>query len=177
MRMGDFVFLHTQYAFFGQNLVGFDIFRFEGDHVVEHWDNLQPLLRGPSPDGHSMIDGPVSATGLASMGTRTRRVCELHRKRSDRARHERSSGASFDGDRYVQHNPGIADGVSGFLAATKALAAEGKAPQYAKLHMLLGQGDFVLAASEGTLPACPPPSSISSVSRTARSPNIGTRSM
>ncbi len=26
---GDFVFLHTQYAFFGQNLVGFDIFRFE----------------------------------------------------------------------------------------------------------------------------------------------------
>eukprot|EP01035_Chromulina_nebulosa_P039585 gene39585-53518_t len=60
---GDFVFTHTEYAVFGQTSVGFDIFRFEGDSVVEHWDNLQPL-RGPNASGHTMTDGPVAATDL-----------------------------------------------------------------------------------------------------------------
>ncbi|HEX7829345.1 MAG TPA: nuclear transport factor 2 family protein, partial [Thermoanaerobaculia bacterium] len=37
---GDFVFAHTDYDFFGPK-TGFDIFRFEGGQIVEHWDNLQ----------------------------------------------------------------------------------------------------------------------------------------
>lgn len=146
---GDYVFLHTQYAFFGQNLVGFDIFRFEGEHVVEHWDNLQPL-RGPNPDGHSMVDGPVDATDLA--GTDANKALVRSFIESVLIGRDMSDlGRFFEGDRYIQHNPGVADGVSGFLAAAKALAAEGKAPQYSRLHLILGQGDFVLAVSEGSL--------------------------
>lgn len=150
---GDFVFLHTQYAFFGQNLVGFDIFRFEGDHVVEHWDNLQPL-RGPSPDGNAMTDGPVEATDFGSTEANKALVRSfvetilIGRSMDDLSRF-------FDSGRYIQHNPGVADGVDGFLAAAKALAAEGKAPQYAKLHLLLGQGNFVLAVSEGSVADTP----------------------
>jgi predicted SnoaL-like aldol condensation-catalyzing enzyme len=58
---GDFVFTHTQYDFFGPK-IGFDIFRFEEGLIVEHWDNLQETASQPSPSGHSMIDGPTTAT-------------------------------------------------------------------------------------------------------------------
>jgi predicted SnoaL-like aldol condensation-catalyzing enzyme len=60
---GDFVFTHTQYDFFGPK-IGFDIFRFEEGLIVEHWDNLQETASQPSPSGHSMIDGPTTATEL-----------------------------------------------------------------------------------------------------------------
>ncbi len=37
---GDFVFAHTIYDFSTVS-IGFEVFRYEGDQVVEHWDNLQ----------------------------------------------------------------------------------------------------------------------------------------
>jgi predicted SnoaL-like aldol condensation-catalyzing enzyme len=37
---GDYVFGHTIYDFSSVR-IGFEVFRYEGDHVVEHWDNIQ----------------------------------------------------------------------------------------------------------------------------------------
>ena len=37
---GDYVFAHTEYDFASSN-IGFEIFRFEDDRAVEHWDNIQ----------------------------------------------------------------------------------------------------------------------------------------
>ena len=37
---GDFVFGHTVYDF-STVRIGFEVFRFEGDYIVEHWDNIQ----------------------------------------------------------------------------------------------------------------------------------------
>jgi len=52
---GDYVFGHTEYDF-STRRIGFEVFRFEGNHAVEHWDNIQPR-KGPNPSGHSMVDG------------------------------------------------------------------------------------------------------------------------
>jgi len=46
---GDHV--HTEYDF-STRRIGFEVFRFEGDMTVEHWDNIQPR-RGPGPSGHN----------------------------------------------------------------------------------------------------------------------------
>ena len=59
---GDFVFGHTEYDFASRR-VGFEVFRFEGDSAVEHWDNIQPR-QGPNPSGHSMVDGPTEASDV-----------------------------------------------------------------------------------------------------------------
>ena len=59
---GDFVFGHTEYDFASRR-IGFEVFRFEGDSAVEHWDNIQPR-EGPNPSGHSMVDGPAEASDL-----------------------------------------------------------------------------------------------------------------
>ena len=61
----------------------------------------------------------------------------------------------FDGDNYIQHNSGIADGVSGLNAALGALAEQGVSMVYDEVHMVLAQGNFVLAVSEGTFGGAP----------------------
>ena len=54
---GDYVFGHTEYDF-SSSRVGFEVFRFEGEQTVEHWDNIQSRA-GPNLSGRSMIDGPT----------------------------------------------------------------------------------------------------------------------
>lgn len=56
---------------------------------------------------------------------------------------------------YIQHNTGIADGVSGLNAALGALAEQGIAMVYDEVHLVLAQGNFVLAVSEGTFGGAP----------------------
>ncbi len=36
---GDYIFAHTEYDFARSN-IGFEVFRFEGEQAVEHWDNI-----------------------------------------------------------------------------------------------------------------------------------------
>ena len=57
---GDFVFAHTEYDFSSRR-IGFEVFRFEGEQTVEHWDNIQPRL-GPNSCGHSMVSGPTEVS-------------------------------------------------------------------------------------------------------------------
>jgi hypothetical protein len=59
---GDYVFAHTEYDF-ATRRIGFEVFRFEGDLAVEHWDNIQQR-QGPNPSGHTMVDGSTEVTDL-----------------------------------------------------------------------------------------------------------------
>ena len=61
----------------------------------------------------------------------------------------------FNGDEYTQHNTQIADGLSGLGAALAALAEAGIHMIYNRTHMVLGQGNFVLAVSEGAFGGSP----------------------
>ena len=48
----------------------------------------------------------------------------------------------YDGDKYIQHNTAIADGLSGLGAALAAMAEQGIAMVYNKTHMVLADGDY-----------------------------------
>jgi predicted SnoaL-like aldol condensation-catalyzing enzyme len=143
---GEFVFAHTEYDFFGPK-IGFDIFRFDKDKIVEHWDNLQETAK-PNPSGHTMIDGPTRADDLGKTADNKQLVRAfvddiLVNGRMDKL------GGYFDGDRYVQHNPGIGDGLSGLGSALQAMAKQGITMKYDRIHKVLGEGSFVLVVSEG----------------------------
>ena len=56
----------------------------------------------------------------------------------------------FNGDTYIQHNIGIADGVSGLNEALEALAEQNIQMIYTTTYQVLAQGNFVLAVSEDT---------------------------
>jgi len=145
---GDFVFTHTEYDFFGPK-IGFDVFRFEKGLIVEHWDNLQETV-AKTPSGHTMIDGPTEASELGKTAANKATVKSFVGDILIGGRMEKLAGY-YDGDNYIQHNPQIPDKVSGLGAALQAMAKQGITMKYAKTHMVLGEGDFVLAMSEGRL--------------------------
>jgi predicted SnoaL-like aldol condensation-catalyzing enzyme len=144
---GDFVFMHTDYNFFDPK-IGFDIFRFENGKIVEHWDNLQQTATKPSPSGHTMIDGPTVVSDLDKTGT-NKALMQSYMEDLLRGRREKFR-SYFDGNHYIQHNPWVADNLTGLFAGLQALAKEGKAVKYQRVEKVLGKGNFVLVASEGT---------------------------
>jgi predicted SnoaL-like aldol condensation-catalyzing enzyme len=144
---GDYVFTHTDYNFFGPR-IGFDIFRFEGGRIVEHWDNLQEKPAGVNPSGHSMTDGAVEVKDLAKTEANKALVRAFVDDILVNGRMDKLAGY-YDGDNYIQHNPQIGDGLSGLGAALQAMAKAGLTLKYDRVHKVLGEGNFVLVASEG----------------------------
>lgn len=145
---GDYVFTHTDYNFFGPK-VGFDIFRFEDGLIVEHWDNLAVKAELPNPSGHTQLDGAVKITDLEKTNENKALVADF--VDSILVKGEMGKLASFiEGDKYIQHNTDIADGISGLGAALQEMAKQGISMVYIENHIVLGEGNFVLSVSEGS---------------------------
>jgi predicted SnoaL-like aldol condensation-catalyzing enzyme len=145
---GDYVFAHTEYDF-ATRRIGFEVFRFEGEFAVEHWDNIQQRL-GPNSSGHTMVDGPTEATDLEMTEANrafARSYVEdvLINRQLERLEHY------IDGKSFIQHNPGMADGLQQLRATLEAKSDGRLAIQYSRVHRVLAEGSFVLCVSEGTL--------------------------
>ncbi len=145
---GDFVFTHTDYNFFGPK-IGFDIFRFEDGKIVEHWDNFQETAK-PNPSNHTMIDGE---TGIKDLDKTEDNKTLVHNFVEDilvNGRMEKMT-AYYNGDNYIQHNPLIPDQLSGLGKTLGDWAKQGITMKYNTVHKVLGEGNFVLTVSEGSL--------------------------
>ncbi len=145
---GDYVVLHTEYDFFGPK-AGFDIFRFEQGLIVEHWDNLQEIAPA-NPSGRTQFDGPTEVTDLDQTEQNKAIISDFVQTilmDGDMSQIARFIGP--DDKDYLQHNPMVADGLNGLGAAMAALAEQGMPMSYSQNHIVLGQGNFVLAVSEG----------------------------
>lgn len=153
---GDYVFLQTVYNFAGAGeQVAFDIFRFDEDgEIAEHWDNLAPLADQPNPSGRTQIDGAMEITDLDKT-EENRQLVKNFLYDVMQGNNPDKTADYFDGDAYLQHNTAIADGVSGLNAALAALAQQGIQMIYDETHMVLAQGNYVLAVSEGTYGGAP----------------------
>ena len=153
---GDYVFLQTVYNFAGAGeQVAFDIFRFDEDgEIAEHWDNLAPLADQPNPSGRTQIDGAMEITDLDKT-EENRQLVKNFLYDVMQGHNPDKTADYFDGDTYLQHNTAIADGVSGLNAALSALAQQGIQMIYDETHMVLAQGNYVLAVSEGTYGGAP----------------------
>lgn len=145
---GDYVFAHTEYDF-GSPRVGFEVFRFEGDQTVEHWDNIQPR-KGPNPSGHSMTDGVAELADL----DRTESSREIVRSFIDKVlingQLDKLEGY-FDGELYTEHNPRLSDGLSALRSALSGSASSESIIKYDRMHRILAEGNFVLSVCEGFL--------------------------
>jgi len=151
---GDKVFLQTVYNFAGAGeQVGFDVFRFDADgKIAEHWDNLADKA-APNPSGHTQIDGTLEKKDVDR--EETRKVVAGFVGDVLRGENPDKLTSYYDGDKYIQHNTAIADGLSGLGAALEAMAKQGISMVYNKTHMVLADGDYALACSEGTFGGVP----------------------
>lgn len=152
---GDKVFLQTVYNFAGAGeQVAFDIFRFdENGKIAEHWDNLAAKAE-PNQSGRTQIDGTL-VIGDLDKTEANREVVKNFLNDVMQGNRPEKTPDYFDGDTYLQHNTGIADGLSGLGAALAALAEQNIQMIYTTVHQVLAQGNFVLAVSEGTFGGAP----------------------
>ena len=152
---GDKVFLQTVYNFAGAgDQVAFDIFRFdENGKIAEHWDNLASIA-APNPSGHTQIDGYMAIEDI-DRTEENRTLVKNFLVDVMQGKHPEKTASYFDGDKYIQHNTAIADGLSGLGAALEAMAKQGIQMIYDRTHMVLAQGNFVLGVSEGTFGGAP----------------------
>ena len=152
---GDKVFLQTVYNFAGAGeQVAFDIFRFDEDgKIAEHWDNLATKAM-PNSSGRTQIDGTMELKDLDKTEA-NRELVKNFLYDVMQGNHPEKTPDYFDGDAYIQHNTGIADGLSGLGAALAALAKQDIQMIYTAVHQVLAQGNFVLAVSEGTFGGAP----------------------
>lgn len=147
---GDKVFLQSVYNFAGAGeQVAFDIFRFNSEGLIaEHWDNLADVA-APNPSGHTQIDGTTEVSDLDKT-EENRVLIEAFLEDVMQGKHPEKTPEYFAGDAYLQHNTGIADGLSGLGAALESLAANGIQMIYDRTYQVLAQGNFVLGVSGGT---------------------------
>jgi predicted SnoaL-like aldol condensation-catalyzing enzyme len=143
----DLVVAHGRYEGLGATpVVAFDVWRVADDKIVEHWDAHQAWAT-ETLSGHTMLDGPAQISSPASTAASRRVVesfVELIMMGGDRAQ----IGRFFSGDHFVQHNPQIADGVSGLGQAIQTGVWEAVVD---KVHRIVSEGEFVFTQGEGFL--------------------------
>lgn len=146
----DIVAFHGRYEGFGPApMIAFDVFRLENGKIVEHWDNLI-LEAEPNPSGHTQIDGEVAITDLDKTEANKAKVEEFITK--SLIEHADVNITDYISPvTYIQHNPMVADGLEGFGAFMADMAKQGISMEYNTVHKVIGEGNFVLTLSEGSL--------------------------
>ena len=145
----DFVFAHTEYDFETRN-IGFEIFRFEDEQAVEHWDNIQQR-QGPNPGGHSMVDGETEISELE----KTESNREIIRSFVDDILIKRDAEKIYDyikWNHYIEHNPQSSDDLEALIKVVSPASIDAQdSIVYEKCHRILAEGNFVLTVCEGSV--------------------------
>jgi predicted SnoaL-like aldol condensation-catalyzing enzyme len=147
---GEYSVAHADYELgdWGK-MVGFEVHRWENDRIVEHWDNLQPTPQGFNSSGHTMTDGVCEVADIEL----TRENKAMIQRFTENVLIERNfvrAESFFHHNQLIQHSPLCGDGAPAFLEMMGGADTEPGSRRYTRLHMLLGEGNLVLAISEGT---------------------------
>jgi predicted SnoaL-like aldol condensation-catalyzing enzyme len=150
---GNLVAYHSTFSnaelFGAPTLVGFDVFRVEHGLVQEHWDNLQ-VLQGPNPNGNSMVDGPTMVKYRDQ--TATNKAIALGLLRDVLQGGNVTALPDYISSvEYTQHNPAIANGLTGLTEGLTALAEQGRTITYDPIPapLVVAEGNFVLIGAPG----------------------------
>jgi len=144
---GDFVFAHTEYDF-STRRIGFEVFRFEGDQTVEHWDNIQDR-QGPNTDGHSMVDGAIEVIDLDKTESNRKLVQSFIKEIMINGELTKLNQYIEDGN-YTEHNPNRGDDLTTLRGTLSEKTEHGEDKiHYKNSHRFLAEGNFVLSVNEG----------------------------
>ena len=143
---GDYIFAHTEYDF-SQSNIGFEVFRFENDMAVEHWDNIQ-LRQGPNGSNHSMVSGPTEVSDLESTEENRQIVRSFVDDILINTRFSKLE-TYMGKEQFTQHNPFMLDGTTAIIDALKDGSDKEIKLNYEKNYRVLAEGNFVLSVCEG----------------------------
>ena len=151
LEEGSFVAMHNLWInaapFGADTVVSFDILRFdENGKIAEHWDAIQPW-ESKTANGNTMIDGPTSITNLDETDANSALAVSII---EDVLMGKNPNNMpNYIAEDYIQHNPGIDNGLQGIQDAVAYLTSIDNMFQYNNIHKVIGEGNFVLTVSEG----------------------------
>lgn len=144
----DMVAFHGRYEGFGPApMIAFDIFRLKDGKIVEHWDNLTVEAK-PNPSGHTQIDGATEITDLDKTEANKAKVLEFLTRGLVNGE-ELDFSQYISPDNYIQHNSMVGDGLMTFGKFLHEMEEKGISMKYNEVHQVIGEGNFVLAMSDG----------------------------
>ncbi|MFK8165646.1 MAG: hypothetical protein AB8H12_24575 [Lewinella sp.] len=148
---GDYVFMHNIWhnakPFGADKMVAFDIIRVdENGKVAEHWDAMMPQTP-PNASGRTLTDGTTEITDLDETEENKVKATVLFNTLINGSQEEvgKIVMETFTPN-YKQHNPDAEDGIE---AVFKAFGEQQW--RMLKQHKVLGEGNFVLSITEGTV--------------------------
>ena len=145
---GDIVMLHSKYEGvpgFAGPVIAFDLFRFKGGKMVEHWGG-QDAKVGPNPSGHTQVDGPTAVVDRDRTETNRTLVRAFEQTVTVELRFDRVD-EFIDGDHYIQHASKVGDRVARMKSRVSEVAKPGVAPVLMP-RRYVAEGNFVLALVE-----------------------------
>ncbi|MCW8878136.1 MAG: hypothetical protein OQJ89_13395 [Kangiellaceae bacterium] len=125
---GDYVFGHTIYDF-SSIRIGFEVFRYEGEQVVEHWDNIQPQFEG-------MVAGETKIRDLERT-EENRVLAEQFIEEIFIKKLFEKANCFVNAEEFREHSP-----LMDILEKAKSF-------DYKKNHRVLCEGNFALTVNEG----------------------------
>jgi len=140
---GDYVVAQSEYNL-PEPKVAFDVYRFRGDKVVEHWNNAQDKCPAPNVSGRTQIDGPVAVQDLDRTQANKELVEAYFNAVVFAGKRDQIPAYRYVED-FHQHNCTAGDIKGG----VPAKGSTSPAFKIEKVHKILGQGNFVLVMSEG----------------------------
>ena len=151
---GDFVLLHSRLQGLRRHasVIAFDLFRFDGGKIVEHWGG-QEAEAPPNRSGRTQVDGPTEVLDREKTEenrtlVRTYRETVMVSLRFDRIEE------FIEDAHYAQHSSQIGDGIARLRDRIASVAKEG-GQLYLTPRRFVAEGNFVLVLSEGDLPSGP----------------------
>jgi predicted SnoaL-like aldol condensation-catalyzing enzyme len=145
---GDLVMLHSKYQGlpgFSGPVIAFDLFRFKGGKIVEHWGGQTPET-APNPSGHTQVDGPTAVADRERTEANRTLVRNFKQVVTVELRFDRVD-EFIDGDHYIQHASKVGDGVARMKARVSEVVKPGGTPVLVP-RRYVAEGNFVLAIVE-----------------------------
>lgn len=138
---GRYVVLHSSDA----KIASFDVFAFEGDLIVEHWQNAE-ALGAPNASGRTMVDGTteISGRGVADLEANKEILAEVAQIIGEGEPYE--GLAELYHEDMIQHASYMGDGFQALLDILGPPPAG--VTSESRNHFRLADGDFVFTTSE-----------------------------
>jgi predicted SnoaL-like aldol condensation-catalyzing enzyme len=145
---GDIVMLHSKYEGwpgFSRPVIAFDLFRFKGGKIVEHWGG-QSLETGPNPSRHTQLDGPTVVVDRKQTEANRTLVRNFKQVVTVELRFDRVD-EFIAGDHYIQHASKVGDGTARMKARVSQVEKPGDTPVLIP-RRYIADGNFVLCLVE-----------------------------
>ena len=145
---GDTVMLHSKYQSwpgFSGPVIAFDLFRFKGGKIVEHWGG-QTSETVPNLSGHTQVDGPTAVIDRERTEANRTLVRNFKQVVTVELRFDRVD-EFIEGDHYMQHASKVGDGTARMKARVSQVEKPGGSPVLIP-RRYIAEGNFVLCLVE-----------------------------